>query len=189
MHNHKRQFSLIELPTIFTEIESASVRNNLRRERWSRFASLGSHNTASYKIQYDFAERRSIFLDSEGTTRALELTVINVDRRRGSRRGASGSPGRFVFVLRCVHSRRISRSPVINLCRTIQRQRCITGPTAQVQRPYSSRGYLDQSSAQVRAPRTSLPPSRARPLVFWLAISIRLTLRRDPARLTAERLN
>lgn len=50
-------------------------------------------------------DRHSILLESEG---ALELAVINVDRRRGSR-GAPGSPGRFVFVLRCVHSRARAR--------------------------------------------------------------------------------
>lgn len=83
---------------------------------------------------------------------ALESAVINVDRRRGSRGGKARErerhPPRFTRTIRLRPAvrafARVSHLPVINLCRTIQRQRCITGSTAQVQRPCPSRGYFDR---------------------------------------------
>lgn len=120
--------------------------------------------------------------------RALESAVINVDWRRGSRGGRETPPG-FTRTIRLRPAvRAFAHLPVINLCRTIQRQRCITGSTAQVQRPCPSRGYFDRPQREY-ALLVPPAPSRAAPFVFWLAISIRLTLRSDPARFTTERLN
>lgn len=101
----------------------------------------------------DFAKRnhpirvwRPIF--SRKIPRAVKLAVINVDWRRGSRGGRQRK--RHPPRVRQDDSSsswdtvRVSHLPVINLCRTIQRQRCITGSTAQVQRPCPSHEYFDR---------------------------------------------
>lgn len=127
---------------------------------------------------------------------ALESAVINVDRRRGSR----GGKARERATPPQVHQDDSSSScgTCIRARLTLARHKFMqNNSTTTVHYGVDGAGsktlpeprVLRSSSARIRALLVPPAPSRAAPFVFWLAISIRLTLRGDPARFTAERLN
>lgn len=116
----------------------------------------------------------------------LKSAIINVDRRRGSREREKLFP-QLTRTIRL-------RPACIRARLTFARHKFMqNNSTTTVHYGADSAGsktlpeprVLRSSSARVHALLVLLAVA----LVFWLAISIRLTLRGDPERLTVERLN
>lgn len=152
-----------------------------------------------YKIQYVISWRIIIRWEigsrSSSVRKVLcvaESAVINVDRRRGTRE-MEGTPS--------AHQDDSSSScgACIRAHLTFARHKFMqNNSTTTVHYGADGAGSKTLSiraAGTVDRPRRGYPflvppvPLRAAALVFWLAISIRLTLRDDPARLTAQRLN
>lgn len=147
-----------------------------------------------YKMQQNFAKRNHpvrdwhpIFLRK--VLHSLESAVINVGRRRGWREGRKTPP-------------RVHQDDSSSSCGTCIRARLTLARHKFMQNNSTTTvhyGVDGAGSKTLPEPRVCFDRPRreyalllllrAAPFVFWLAISIRLTLRGDPARFIAERLN